>query len=192
MKIFLTALFSFVLGWTSLFAHAQSAPTAYRNGLSINVGGEASLFQPDYAGGLYPATSPNRLYGVGAYVDVKFTRWVQLEAEGRWLHFNETYTCAPGVQCQNGENNYLIGPRIPIHTFRQRYTPYGKALVGLGSGNNIFAGHTLNIALGGGLDYRLNRRFTLRAIDFEYQDWRVHPESLHPYGGSVGISYRIF
>ncbi len=64
-----------------------------------------------------------------------------------------------------GENTYLIGPRIPIATFH-RVTPYGKFLVGLGNGP-FLDGNTLVLAYGGGVDYRLTRRFTLRAFDFE-------------------------
>jgi hypothetical protein len=44
---------------------------------------------------------------------------------------------------------------------------------------------------GGGVDYRLSRKFTLRAFDFEYQRWNVTP-TLYPYGGSVGMSYKVF
>ena len=63
-------------------------------------------------------------------------------------------------------------------------------LVGIGSGS-FLTGRTLAVAYGGGVDYRLTRRFTLRAFDFEYQQWRVTP-TLYPYGGSVGLSYKIF
>jgi hypothetical protein len=146
------------------------------------------MFQPDYAGLGVAQTSPNRLYGPGAYVDVHFSRWVQVEAEGRWLRFNQFYQ--PGSTTGNGESTYLIGPRIPIVTFH-RITPYGKFLVGLGNGPFI-NGNTLVLSYGGGVDYRLTRRFTLRAFDFEYQSWRVNPTPLSPYGGSVGISYKIF
>ena len=47
------------------------------------------------------------------------------------------------------------------------------------------------IAYGGGVDYRLTRRFTIRCFDFEYQQWHVTP-TLCPLGGSVGVSYKIF
>ena len=142
-----------------------------------------SAFQPDFYA-LYdvPGESPNRLYGGGAYVDVHFSRWLQIEAEGRWLHFNELF----GIN----ENTYLIGPRIAPYTFH-KFTPYGKALIGLGNGS-LLTGTTLTIAYGGGVDYRLTRRLTLRCFDFEYQQWRVTPTALYPYGGSVGLSYKIF
>ena len=79
------------------------------------MGGLGSVFQPDYAGGY---AAPNRTYGVAAYADMRFTRWVQVEAEGRWLPFNEYL----GIK----QDNYLIGPRAspfsalaaPLHTLK--------------------------------------------------------------------------
>lgn len=145
------------------------------------------MYQPDYAGEGIAQTSPNRLYGIGAYVDLHFSRWVQIEGEGRWLRFNEYHPC---TACQGiDENTYLIGPRVPVGTWH-RVTPYGKFLVGFGTANWLTA-DTLVLAYGGGVDYRLTRRFTLRAFDFEYEQWRVNP-ILSPYGGSVGISYKVF
>jgi hypothetical protein len=188
MKHSLFALFSIVFALGSLSARAQVAPSAYRRGISITAGGEGSAFQPDYAGGTTPETSPNRLYGIGAYVDVRFTRWVQMEAEGHWLRFNQFYSLSPAVG--NGEDDYLIGPRLPIRTFR-RATPYVKALIGFGNAD-FLTGRTTAVVYGGGLDYRLSRRFTLRAFDFEYMQWRITPPMIYPYGASVGISYRIF
>jgi len=174
--------FCILVAATAALAHSQVAPAAYSRTFSINAGGMGSVFQPDYANNGYSAqTSPNRLYGFGAYADMHFTRWVQLEAEGRWLHFNEYQ----GIS----ENNYLLGPRVPIHDFHG-WTPYGKVLFGWGSGS-FLSGRASDIAFGGGVDYHLSRRFTLRAFDLEYQRWNVKP-TLWPYGGSVGISYRVF
>lgn len=174
-------LFCVLLGGAVLSARAQVAPAATKSGLSLSVGGEGSLFQPDYAGNGIAQTSPNRLYGIGAYADLKFSRWVQIEGEARWLRFNQYL----GIN----ENSYLIGPRVPIHTFH-RWTPYGKVLVGIGDGSFV-SGQAGAVAFGGGVDYQLTRKLTVRAFDFEYQRWAVKP-TLWPYGGSVGISYRIF
>jgi hypothetical protein len=182
------AFFCFAGFLAVVSAHAQVVPAATSRTFSLSAGALGSMFQPDYAGLGVAQTSPNRLYGPGAYVDVHFSRWVQVEAEGRWLRFNQFYQ--PGSTTGNGESTYLIGPRIPIVTFH-RITPYGKFLVGLGNGPFI-NGNTLVLSYGGGVDYRLTRRFTLRAFDFEYQSWRVNPTPLSPYGGSVGISYKIF
>src|SRR5208337_4542163 len=122
----------------------QVAPAATRRTFSLDAGGLGSVFQPDYAGCYQmevciAQTSPKRLYGAGAYVDAHFTRWVQIEAEGRWLRFNEYYPC---YGCQGiDENTYLIGPRVPVITFH-KVTPYGKFLFGLGNGA-FLSGNTL-------------------------------------------------
>ncbi len=141
------------------------------------------MFQPDYQGnGCCAEASPQKLFGLGAYVDAEFTRWIQIEAQGRWLHWNQY----AGVY----QNTYMIGPRVPIREIHG-FTPYGKYLIGWGSMSDL-SGKATAMAFGGGVDYRLSHKLTLRAFDFEYQDWRVANPNLHPYGGSVGLSYRIF
>ena len=187
MKRLTLALLFIAFLFAIVSARAQVVPAATSHTLSVSAGALGSMFQPDYDGLGIAFTSPNRLYGPGAYVDVHFSRWVQLEAEGHWLRYNQFYQ--PGSTTGNGESTYLIGPRVPIVTFH-RITPYGKFLVGLGNGS-FLTGNTFVLDYGGGVDYRLTRRFTLRAFDFEYQQWHVTP-TLYPYGGSVGISYKIF
>ena len=187
MKRSTLALLFVAFSFAVVSARAQVVPAATSHALSVSAGGLGSMFQPDYAGEGIAQTSPNRLYGIGAYVDVRFSRWVQVEGEGHWLRFNEYYP--QGSTLGINEDTYLIGPRIPIVTFH-RITPYGKFLVGLGAGS-FLTGTTFVLDYGGGVDVRLTRRFTLRAVDFEYQQWRVNP-TLYPYGGSVGISYKIF
>lgn len=176
------------------FAAAQVAPSAFAKGISVSAGGEMSAFQPDYAGFGIPQTSTNRLYGIGTFVDVKFTRWIQVEAEGRWLHFNQL----DGIY----EDNYLIGPRLPLYKLRfRRATPYAKALIGYGrlnfeNGNGW--GRYTAVVFGGGFDIKMTKRINLRLPDFEYQSWPTFSEggaknyNLAPYGLSVGASYRVF
>jgi hypothetical protein len=175
-------------------ARAQVVPSATRGHISLTAGGLASVFQPDYACCAVAATAPNRLYGVGAFVDVRFTRWVQVEGEGRWLRFNEFN--------EVDQDNYLVGPRLPIHHFRfLGATPYVKVLAGMGRmtfGGNLGFGRYADIAYGGGVDFRLTKRFIARG-DFEYQQWPRWPNipgiantTLLPYGASVGVGYRVF
>jgi opacity protein-like surface antigen len=186
MKRSILAFYCIVVFAAAVQARAQVAPSATGNQSHLSAGATGSMFQPDYAGTGVAQTSPNRLYGIGAYVDARFTRWAQVEAEGRWSRFNQY--CWQDSVC-NGEDTYLIGPRIAPYTFR-KLTPYGKVLVGFGNGS-FLTGRPFAIAFGGGVDYRLTRRFTLRCFDFEYQRWSVTP-TLYPYGGSVGLSYQIF
>jgi hypothetical protein len=172
-------------------AGAQVQASATRGTFNMNVGAMASDFQPDYAGGGIAQASPYRLYGAGAYLDVRFSRWVQLEAEWRWQRFHQYV----GIH----QDNYLIGPRVPIHTFFGRVTPYGKVLFGFTHMTfefNETECRCQTIAYGGGADVRLDDRWTLRAVDFEYQQfpswYQLQNAQLHPYGVSVGIAYRVF
>jgi hypothetical protein len=154
----------------------------------------ASIFQTDFIGGFdtngVVAQSSNQpLYGMGAYVDVRLRRWVQFEAEGRWSRFN----AFEGIT----QDNYLVGPRLPVYHF-WKATVYGKALGGFskmnfGSNFGNFSGRYTDLAFGGGLDVKLTKRISLRAVDVEYHYWPTWVNStLSPYGASVGVSYKIF
>jgi hypothetical protein len=164
----------------ALSASAQVVPSATGSRSSLSAGGLVLAVEPDYAGGVTAEASPNRLIGVGGFVDYRMSRWVQLEAEGRWMHWNQYL----GIN----ENTYALGMREPIHTYGS-LTPYGKAMMGFGTGS-FLAGRAALYAFGGGADYRLKKRLFLRA-DFDCQYWRVTP-TLHPYATSIGLSYRIF
>jgi len=206
-------VFSSILLVAAAFpACAQVEPSAYADKrISVTVGGMGSIFQPDYEGasittafpttylcyGLtgvecIPAAQRSRypLIGVGAYVDVKYNRWIQVEAEGRWLRFNQYRNIS--------QDNYLISPRVPIHRFWKAQI-YGKVLFGEARMTfpPIFQpGGRLSytdIAFGGGADIKLSRRFSLRLPDLEYQYWpKWSNANLKPYGAIVGIGYKIF
>ena len=138
-----------------------------------------SVFEPDEGN--------NALVGIGTYADFEFSHWVQVEAEGRWLRWNEYYG--------EHQDNYLIGLRAPIKQFG-KFNTYGKALIGYGKMTfpfNYGYGTFTDLAFGGTLEYRLSNKFTVRAADFEYQYWPVwiNNQSLAPYGFSAGIGYRI-
>lgn len=180
-KTLLAFFFLMILafGAASTSMQAQVSPAGFRSPISLTVGGIASAFHPDYA--------RNKLGGVGAYADLNLFHGIGIEAEGRWQRFHEF----EGIS----QDNYLIGPRVKVlHIWRAQ--PYAKALVGFSnmnfenkSGNGRFT----TLAFGGGADIRVTRKWSVRAIDVEYQKW---PEflnsSLSPYGVSVGVGYKIF
>ncbi len=168
-----------LLGFGAASASAQVAPSAFRSPISLTVGGFASGFKPDYV--------PNKLGGVGAYVDLNVFHGFGVEAEGRWQRFNEV----AGIS----QDNYLIGPRYKTRHF-WKARPYVKALGGFSNmnfENNIGSGRFTTIAFGGGVDLQLSRKWSVRAVDAEYQIWpKFLGSTLSPYGVSVGIGYRIF
>lgn len=188
----------------SVAASAQAVPSAYGRSFSLTAGAIASGFRPDWPDGSAVGETVYPLFGPGVYVDAHFTHWFQVEAEGRWLRFNEF--------AGEHQDNYLIGPRVPIKRFG-KFQTYGKALIGLGKmqfpDGDVFAnGRYTMLALGGTLEYQLNRRWTVRALDFEYQNWPPWPgkfpsqpygygygnysKDLQPIGLSIGIGYRFF
>lgn len=131
--------------------------------------------------------------GLGAYADFDYRIWrsvgVGLEGEARFLNFHTT----GGLF----EENFLGGPRI-TYLVGSHWTPYVKFLVG-GSrfrypnppyGTNVY--NYTTFAGGGGLDYKLTRRITIRPADFEYQHWSFPPTGLTPWVYSAGVSYRFF
>jgi opacity protein-like surface antigen len=190
MRRFALALMLLLLGAATI-ALAQVEPTATVRKFSLTGGGFASGFQPGN-GQIYSGVNANQggnyLVGLGSYVDVRFTHWFQIEAEGRWLYFNQ--------YAGEHESNYLIGPRVPIRRFGRAST-YGKVLVGYGRmtfPNDYGYGTFTALAYGGGLDYELSRKISIRAVDFEYQEWPkwLYGQALYPYGISVGVGYKVF
>ena len=194
-RLIFALIFLLVVGTACAFA--QVVPSAIHRQFSLSAGGTVSVFQPDFEGNwncsdnyCTPAAqaSSNGLIGIGAFVDVKLTRWVQLEAEGRWQRFNKFQ----GIT----QDNYLVGPHVPVFRF-WKSTLYGKALGGFSemrfSSDPKEHGHFTTAAFGGGMDVKLTKRISLRAFDAEYQYWPSWSNTtLSPYGVSAGIGYKIF
>ncbi len=159
-------------------ARAQDIPTAVGPGSYISVGGELSAFQTDYG--------QRVIYGGALFAEVNPTWRYGFEAEARYLRFNTFENVT--------ETNYLVGPRVMLRPGPIR--PYVKFLAGAGKITlpvGYAQGTFLAYAPGGGVDYIANDRVTLRVIDFEYQLWPQFSSygSLHPYGISMGISFRL-
>jgi hypothetical protein len=163
--------------------HAQAIPTAIQQA-SLWGGVEASYSNPSFA--------PNKMMGIGGWVDADWRRGVGAEAEIRFLAFNGFYG--------EKESTYLFGPRAFLFP-STHWRPYGKLLVGDGRITYPFtigSGGYFAIVAGGGLDYLPNRKWRFR-VDYEYQRWlnspgikgEPDPDSIAPMGISLGIGYRI-
>jgi opacity protein-like surface antigen len=167
-----------------LLACAQSQESAIGGEQGLRVGGEYSLFEPDFG--------PNQhMQGVGAFVDMQWdTRWA-FEGETRFLHF--------GGFSGETESSYLVGPRYVLIP-HDRYRPWAQFLVGAGDIHfpyQIGHGGFFAMAPAGGLDIRLNYHLTVRA-GYEYQIWANAPgvpgepsNGMHPNGVSIGASWRL-
>jgi hypothetical protein len=161
----------------------QAAP-AIRSGLpALTAGGYYSNFYSDY--------NPVYLGGAGVYVDWNLFGRLGVEGEARWLRFNQL--------AGSYEDNYLVGPRYSRRF--KNFVPYAKFLMGAGElefNSNLGHGGYFAMVPGGGVDYRLTHRVTIRLIDYEYQIWPtalgggLPSNGLNPHGFSFGAGYRIF
>jgi hypothetical protein len=163
---------------------SQVVPQARGGAPPLMAGGFISYYDAAYAS--------NKPLGFGGFIDWSPYKNFGIEAEGRWLMWN--------TDNDFREYNYLAGPR---YGFRRGKTiqPYVKALVGGGVIDfpyGLAYGRYFVIAPGGGADFRINRRWRVRA-DYEYQIWPDAPgipgipsSALKPNGVSVGFVYRFF
>jgi hypothetical protein len=156
--------------WAPGVAQAQVLPSAMAGGFRLSAGATAS--------GYYLQYGARDLVGASAFVDMETHRPIGIEAEGRWLEFNQTE--------QVHVETYSAGLRY--HLNFGRFQPYAKGLVGIGDFNFPFSyahGRYLVVTGGGGLEYRWTSRIRFRVADVEYQDW---PQFTFGSMSSVGVS----
>lgn len=157
---------------------AQVVPAGDKGGLTVFAGATGSGYEVQYG--------QQKLLGVSAIVDVDTTRRFGVEAEARWLLFHQTDDLRA--------TTWLAGPRY--HFTRGNLQFYGKGLAGVAQLTfpyNYAHGSYLAISPGGGLDYRLSRRISLRLVDVEYQYWPQFTfGSLSSYGLSTGVRCHVF
>lgn len=159
-------------------AYGQVAPSGDAGRLNISAGGTAS--------GYYVQYGERKMVGVTGFVDFDARSPWGIEAEGRWLEWNQT----ANVHAET----YSIGPRY--HKNIGKLQPYAKGMIGFGEFNfpyDLAHGRYLVATGGGGLDYQISRRIHFRAVDVEYQYW---PEftygAMTTFGVSSGLRIRIF
>jgi hypothetical protein len=158
-------------------ALAQSAESANAGRALVSVGVAASGYTLGYG--------DRRIIGMAAWIDADTIRRFGFESEMRRLEFRQT----ANVHAET----YLTGVRYHLNLARTQ--PYVKVLGGYGHfnfPNNYAKGSYFVIAGGGGVDYRLSHRWTVRA-DVEYQSWPQFTYGpMNSIGANVGIRYRVF
>ncbi len=174
-------------GLLACTAQAQVVPSATGPGRALWVGAEYSNIDASF-----PYASGQRLWGIGGFADFHLVSHIAVEGEARFLRFNS-------FQGET-EDNYLAGPRYLVRRFG-KLEPYAQCLVGMGKIQYPFqigSGSYLALAPGGGANFRLSRKWTVRG-EYEYQLWLNSPNianepshELTPSGFHVGIAYRLF
>jgi len=162
--------------------HAQAVYAAQQNfRLQAGVGG--LYLDNDY--------SPKNAEGIAFWGDADFTHYKSI------LIGAEVEVHLGGIITPDdiGENSYLVGPRFSYR--KRRFTGYGKLLVGRATISsqllNLSSSYNVLPAFGGGLEFRANRKWNIRVLDVEMQQWpNFEPHTLSPISAVVGVSYSIF
>jgi opacity protein-like surface antigen len=167
-------------------AHAQVAPSAFRDTKSLWIGAEYSNFHASF-----PYQSDQRLQGIGGFADFNLNRFLGFEANTRYLRFG-------GFQSST-ESTLLAGPRFFFFP-KGRFQPYTNLLVGQATIHYPFTiGDATYLALApsAGTNFHITHRWAIR-VDYEYQWWLNSPgypnqpqHPLTPNGVHVGITYRL-
>jgi len=168
-------------------AQAQVREQGDEPARALWVGGEYSNI---HAG--FPYQSGQRLWGIGAFADYHLNSKIGIEAEARFLNFDSYHG--------ETEANYLVGPRYLVQRFG-KFQPFAQCLAGFGDIQfpfNVGSGKYLALAPGGGMNYRISRKWTLRG-EYEYQIWPGSPNianepkhEISPNGFHVGVAFRLF
>jgi hypothetical protein len=161
----------------STWSHAQAVPTASRVGsIALGVGG--TIINPDFG--------QTNIGAITFFGDVNLARSIGVEGV---IHYSVH------TPSDVSENSYIIGPRYIVR--HKRLEGYAKVLFGVGhfglqqgSFANPNTATYFEYAVGGGIDVHVTRHINIRAIDLEVQKWPgFHPNTLSPYGGTIGASY---
>lgn len=193
--LWLLAFWSFM----AVRALGQAAPSAIYRVPHLQAGAEFSGFNTDVA-----KSPPPFEYGVGVFADLQLLGPLGIEGEARTIQFNRQDNVRQDVV--SGGVRYVFQRGFFAN---RRFAPYAKALAGLGSAD--FPAGTMGSAptqqhdtmpvftVGGGVDYALGQRVSLRG-EYEYQFWTSYGRgvleqgfgSTNPNGFSVGVAYRFF
>ncbi len=164
---------------------AQVVPAGFESNHAVWVGGECSIYSASF-----PYGSGQRIDGCGAFANLRWAPHFDVEGDARWLAF--------GGFAGSTESSYLAG-RVTysaawkIPALRQVSTGQGRHPLSYQIGNRTYCA----LAPGGGLNYRIASRLTLRA-EYEYQIWPNSPgfanepdHPLKPNGFNFGVAYEI-
>ena len=167
-------------------ASGQSVPDGLKDNPSLWVGLDYSNM---HAG--FPHGSNLRLSGMGGVASFSWTHQLLIEGQVQHLNWNSWYG--------ETEQDYLAGPR---YTFLKgdRLRPFARLEIGLVHIHYPFrigTGNMFAVVPAGGIEYRLNRKWSVRA-SYEYQILPVSPNftnepkfGIRPNGASVGFTYRV-
>ena len=150
-----------LLGFASLFGVAAQAQE--RKTIDVFAGYSYVRDNPSTRG-----ANSFDLHGGSASVAYNFNNWLSGVADFGGYH----NTNILGSGGSGTLSTYLFGPRVSYHHFG-RITPFGQVLFGVAHTgqallNTANSQNAFAMTVGGGVDYRLNSRFSIRPAQVEY------------------------
>lgn len=109
------------------------------------------------------------LNGGSVSVDYHVFGWLGAVADFGGYHNGDVR----GTRTSGTLTTYLFGPRVTLRSYH-RFTPYTQALFGFGRGTSDVSGvlagnqNAFAMTVGGGVDYKINNRFSVRPLQVEY------------------------
>jgi outer membrane immunogenic protein len=109
------------------------------------------------------------LNGGSASVSYRVKDWISGVADFGGYHNGDIR----GTGVDGTLSTYLFGPRISYRSYRH-FTPFAEALFGVAHAGVGVAGgasgsqNAFAMAIGGGVDYRINTRFSVRPLQVDY------------------------
>lgn len=100
----------------------------------------------------------------------------------------------PGTTAERKIHSVMFGPRFTYR--RERFSPFVHTLFGFARENTTFSGSNVAetnfaLALGGGLDMKLNRRFGLRLFQADYHGNQLTGGMQHHIRLGAGVTFRL-
>jgi outer membrane immunogenic protein len=167
------ALFAVLIG----FAHQVTAQTAPAKSLPAAPLEVTLAYSADRTNGVVGGCGCFWMGGGKAEASTYWGRGLSVVAELAGEHKNNINSAGEGLSLVS----YLFGPRYTLVT-RSRFAPFAQLLAGGVHGfDGVFPGSGLYIsnpdafafAVGGGFNFRLSRRFALRAVQADYFQTRL-------------------
>ena len=141
---------------TAVFLCTASFLCAQETAPKVEVFGGYSWYHP--GGTVVGATVPDFNKGWGAQFTYNVNNWVGLAVDGNG-HYNDNFGDA---------HSLMFGPQFKLRT--EHFVPFAEALLGVQffSPNHFPNQDAAAYAFGGGIDYPITRRFSVRAVQVDY------------------------
>jgi opacity protein-like surface antigen len=155
------ALLLAVVMAASLFCAAADKP-------AVEIFGGYSYFRAD----MNSSDSNQNMNGWDGAVTVPFNRYLGLTADIGGVYKTIPATLAGGYSYKFNEYNFLFGPTLSYRS-KSKLTPFVHALFGDSHAKVTASGvsvtdNSFAMAVGGGLDYKLTKHFSLRPGQFDW------------------------